>query len=226
MKLGRLWLACGAGGVILAGVTVDRAVFQVPAADSYPYHARIRQMADDPATGMPKDIGDWHSKEVEVPTAAQRLLRSNVLISREYTNEKTEERANFLLVQCSDARDLDGHFPPNCYRNAGYTLAPDPKPDPDIVAPGTVYKFTQDTINGTRAMWVFNMMVLPDGQTAPDMDGVDRIARSRRTRSFGAAEIQVITEVGMPDADRTKVVNLLVEKAGPLIDAIESGVPQ
>jgi len=101
-----------------------------------------------------------------VPTAAQRLLRSNVLISREYTNEKTEERANFLLVQCSDARDLDGHFPPNCYRNAGYTLAPDPKPDPDIVAPGTVYKFTQDTINGTRAMWVFNMYVAagrPDG---------------------------------------------------------------
>ena len=131
-------------------------------------------------------------------------------------------------MQCSDARDLDGHYPPICYPNAGFTLAvvQPPKEDTEFAAPGTLYKFTQDTLNGTRAMWVFNLMVLPDGQTAPNIWGVDHIARSRRMRCFGAAEIQVITDVGMAEAERTQVVNLLLDKAKPLMDAIRSGVVQ
>jgi len=224
MKLGQLWFACGVGGVILAGVGADRAMFQVPAADSYPYHARVRAAA----AGMPEVIGDWTSKPVEVPTAAQKLLRSNVLISREYTNQKTRQVANFLLVQCGDARDLDGHYPPICYPNAGFTLAAvqPPKADTDLAAPGTVYKFTQDTLNGTKAIWVFNLMVLPDGQTSPNMAGVDGIARNRRLRYFGAAEIQVITDIGMPEAERTQVINMLLAGAGPLVETIRSGVVQ
>jgi hypothetical protein len=233
MKIGQPWLACGMGAVILAGVMVDRTLFQVPAADSYPYHARVRVAA----ASMPEDIGDWHSKPVEVPTAAQKLLRSNVLISREYTNQKTGLQANFLLVQCSDARDLDGHYPPNCYRSAGFTPAGSASSDRviphsavpgerDLVAHGTDYKFTQNTLNGTRAMWVFNLMVLPDGQTAPNMDGVDRIARNRRMRCFGAAEIQVITDVSMPEADRSTVIDILLAGARPLMDAIRTGVVQ
>jgi len=218
--------------MILAGVMTDRALFQVPAADSYPYHARVR----DAAANMPVDIGDWHSKPVEVPTSAQKMLRSNVLISREYTNQKTGQQASFLLVQCSDARDLSGHYPANCYPNAGYTQAQCvaderaiPKSaadDTDLIAHGTDYKFTQDTLSGTRAMWVYNLMVLPDGRTAPGMDGVYSIARNRRMRYFGAAEIQVITNVGMAEADRSQIINLLLGAAGPLVDAIRSGVVQ
>ena len=216
--------------MILAGVLVDRALFQVPAADSFPYHARVR----DAAASMPEVIGDWRSKPVEVPTSAQKLLRSNVLISRQYTNPKTGQQASFLLVQCGDARDLSGHYPPICYPNAGYTLveyAVDDRTvsgssagDAVLVARGTDYKFTQDTLEGTRAMWVYNVMVLPNGQTSPNMGGVDGIARNRRMRCFGAAEIQVITNVGMSEADRSQVINMLLDGAKPLVDAIRSGV--
>jgi hypothetical protein len=230
LKIERQWLACGVGGLILVGVMVDRALFQVPAADSYPYHARVREAA----ASMPEVIGDWHSKPVDVPTAAQKMLRSNVLISREYIHQKTGQQASFLLVQCSDARDLAGHYPPICYPNAGFTLAqyePDERVfqhsapgETDLVAQGTSYKFTQDTLEGTRAMWVFNLMVLPDGQTAPNMDGIYHIARNRRLRCFGAAEIQVITNVGMSEEDRSQIISTLLGGAKPLVDAIRSGV--
>ena len=58
------------------------------------------------------------------------------------------------------------------------------------------------------------------------MNGVYSIARNRRMRYFGAAEIQVITNVGMPEADRSQVINMLLGGARPLIDAIRSGVVQ
>jgi len=240
MKKDRPWLACGVGGLILAGVMADRAHYQVPAADSYPYHASVRAAA----ASMPADIGDWGSKAVEVPTGAQKLLRANVLISRQYTNKVNGVQASFLLVQCGDARDLSGHYPPVCYPNAGYTLADVIRPEtaiaefqagstneltgeaPALYKAGTLYKFTQDTLEGTRAMWVFNLMVLPNGQTAPDMGAVDGIARDRKMRYFGAAEIQVITSVDLPERDRYQVTAVLLTGARPLIDAIRRGVVQ
>jgi hypothetical protein len=227
------------GGLILAGVMTDRALHQVPAENSFPYHARVRAAS----ASMPEDIGDWRSQPVEVPTSAQKMLRSNVLISRQYTNQKTGAQASFLLVQCSDARDLSGHYPKNCYPNAGFTLAEtqmpetlwnmfpaDARPAPgdeveSLFKGGILYRFTQDTLEGTRTMWVFNLMVLPNGRTSPDMAGVNSIARDRRMRYFGAAEIQVITNVGMAHADRFRVINMLLGGARPLIDAIKrSGV--
>ena len=232
MKLRQLCLACGVGVVILTGIVIDRALYQVPAADSYPYHAKVREAA----TLVPETIGDWKSKPVEVPTSAQKMLRSNVLISREYFNPKSGQQASFLFVQCSDARDLLGHYPAVCYPNAGYTLVaalPDERviprvrpSDSDVAALGTNYKFTQETLNlkGSRAMWVYNVMILPNGLTASNMGGVDSIARNRRMRYFGAAEIQVITDVGMAEADRSHIINMLLESSKPLIDAIRSGV--
>ena len=230
MKRSQPWLACGSGGMILAGVIVCRALFQVPVEDSYPYHARVREAA---AT-LPEVIGDWRSTPVEVPTAAQKLLRSNVLISRQYANQKTGAQASFLLVQCSDAETLLGHYPPVCYPAAGYTLTESVLDDRTIagssaenaplVARGTDYRFIQQTLEGTREMWVYNLMVLPNGKTAPDMDGVGGIARNRRTRYFGAAEIQVITNAEMPKSDRNQVINMLLEGYQPLLDAIRSGV--
>ena len=60
-----------------------------------------------------------------------------------------------------------------------------------------MYNFKQSTLKGTKSVWVHNVMVLPDNQTARGMDGVYRIARNRRMRYFGAAEIQVSLSRGI-----------------------------
>ena len=62
------------------------------------------------------------------------------------------------------------------------------------------------------------------GERNSQLSGVDSIARNRRMRYFGAAEIQVITDVGMAEADRSHIINMLLESSKPLIDAIRSGV--
>jgi hypothetical protein len=67
-------------------------------------------------------------------------------------------------------------------------------------------------------------MILPDGRTAPDMDSVDSIARDRRIRHFGAAQIQVVTDDTMSDSDREAVINVLLKGAREAIDAIRTGV--
>jgi hypothetical protein len=67
-------------------------------------------------------------------------------------------------------------------------------------------------------------MILPDNQTARDMDGVYRIARNRRMRYFGAAEIQVLTDDKVTSEERTEIVNVLLASYKPMIDAIRSGV--
>jgi hypothetical protein len=226
MKLGRLWLFSALAGVILAGVMVSRAALQIPEADSIPYHARVKQVESNIEASNAWDFGDWTSTKVDVPSEAQKLLRSNVLISRQYFNKKRNQSVNFLLVQCADARHLSGHFPPVCYPNSGYTSGTSRPSGADINGEGMLYNFSQETLRGTRAITVYNIMVLPDNKTARDMDGIKRIARTRQLRSFGAAEIQVLTDANMPDEDRANVINLLLAHYKPLIDEIRSGVVQ
>jgi hypothetical protein len=76
------------------------------------------------------------------------------------------------------------------------------------------------------SMKVFDLMILPNGQTAPDMNGVYTIARDRRQRYFGAAQIQILTNVAMSEEDRTQVIQTLLGSAQPVIEAIRAGVPQ
>jgi hypothetical protein len=221
MKLGQLWLACGIACLIVAGVKADRALFQVPAASSVEYHANIRKFLEPDK--LPTQIGEWTSRTVDVPTGAQKLLRSNALVSLEYSNPKMGQ-VSFLLVQCGDARDLSGHWPPNCYPSAGYTQASSYETSGEISEPGTMYNFKQSTLNGTKSIWVYNLMVLPDNRTARGMDGVYRIARNRTMRYFGAAEIQVLTDDKFTPEERSKIVNMLLAAYKPMIQAIRSGV--
>jgi hypothetical protein len=219
------WMSLSLGGLILAGVFVDRTVFQVPAANADAYHARVRQTV----MAIPMEIGGWHGEDTPVPQSAQRLLRSNVVVSRRYGREKDsiKEYFSFLLVQCGDARDLLGHYPPNCYPATGYTLVSQERHDwpvDNLLAHGTTYQFTQDTLHGAKAIRVYDFMVLPDGETSPNLEGVYRVARNRRMRYYGAAQIQIITDVDMIEADRAEVINSMLDGAKAAINAIQSGV--
>jgi hypothetical protein len=179
------------------------------------------------AVTVPVHIANWVSADTPIPQGAAALLRPNYTLSRRYTNLTTGLTGNLLIVQCRDARDLIGHYPPVCYPAHGWTMVNRSPLDwhlDGLTLHGTIYLFSSSHLGAKSSMRVFDVMVLPDGQTAPDMDGVYKIARDRRQRFFGAAQIQVTTDSEMPDDSRTAVTDLIFEASKPVIDAIRAGV--
>jgi len=220
-----LWLSCTLACTLLGGVALDRQLLHVPSGNADAYHLRVRAAAE----AMPVHFGDWVSQDVPVLPAAVAMLRPNVVMERRYRNISTGLQADFLLVQCRDARDLIGHYPPICYKANGFQMLscePDPRKIQTLPLNGTTYEFSSSKLAVKGSMKIFDLMILPNGQTAPDMNGVYTIARDRRQRHFGAAQIQILTDSTMAEADRTKVIETLLGCAQPVIEAIRAGVPQ
>ena len=214
-------LACA----LLGGIALDRLLLHLPSASADSYHERVLAAA----VALPTHVGDWVSQDVPVLAGAVSLLRPNVVMQRSYRNLLTGQQASFLLVQCRDARDLIGHYPPVCYKAHGYQMLnyePASCDIQNVPLNGTMYEFSSAKLAMKGSMKVFDLMILPNGQTAPDMNGVYTIARDRRQRYFGAAQIQILTDASMSDEDRTKVIETLLGCAQPVIEAIRAGVPQ
>jgi hypothetical protein len=219
----RLILACGISGVLLAFVAVEWRLFHPEFAGADEYHRRVRLAIE----ALPVAVDNWVSEETPVLPAAQKMLRPNVIFSRRYTNTFNGQHAGFLLVQCLDARDLYGHYPPNCYKSNGYVpVSAEPRQYQcgSQQINGTLYTFSTARQARKEVLKVFDFMILPDGRTAPDMDSVDSIARDRRIRHFGAAQVQVVTDDAMSDQDREAVIDVLLRSAREAIDAIRTGV--
>ena len=118
---------------------IDRSMRKVTA-DMASYHKQITIVA----ASAPTQIGDWIGQDVPQPQSAINLLRPNVIVSKRYVNYVTGEAVNFLLVDCTDARDLLGHYPPVCYPNQGYILMSSQSHDwqvGDLVLTGMQYDF-------------------------------------------------------------------------------------
>jgi hypothetical protein len=219
----RLLLICGIACLLLGGVAIDWRLYHPEVAGAEQYHRRVREAIE----AMPVASGDWVSEESPVPPSAQAMLRPNVILSRRYTNLSNGEHASFLLVQCLDARDLYGHYPPNCYKANGYVQTGAERRAysyGNSRIEGTMYTFSSDKLAARGTIKVFDFMILPDDRTAPDMDGVNSIARDRRIRHFGAAQLQVVTDANMSDRDRERVTVLLLNGALGVIDVIRTGV--
>src|SRR4051812_21079638 len=75
------------------------------------YHQRIRQAA----AAAPTQIHGWVGQDMTVPTQALSVLAPNAIISRRYSNVENGLSAGVLVVHCSDAHDMAGHFPDRCY---------------------------------------------------------------------------------------------------------------
>jgi hypothetical protein len=219
----QLLITCGIAWALLGGVAADWHLFHGGVAGAEEYRRRVREAAD----AMPFRAGDWVSQDTPVLPAAQKLLRPNVIVSRRYQNLTSGLQASFLLVQCLDARDLIGHYPPNCYEANGYEML---RTEPTTLREnseridGMMYTFSSGKLAARGTIKVFDFMILPDGRTAPDMAGVNTIARDRHIRHFGAAQVQVVTDAGMSEQDRDEVIRVLLDGARGVIDAIRAGV--
>jgi len=193
-----------------------------PPPDASPYHARCRQVA---AT-MPYRVGDWTARDFELTRDAEGLLRPNVFISRDFTNDLSGQHVSLLIVQVDDARHITSHYPPICYTTAkGMDLVSAQRRAWTIGSlsiPGTEYEFRCANFGPGEAVIVENFMLLPDGRIAPNMELVKE-RTIERNRYFGAGQVQLVFATSVPRETRDAVMAELIEAYRPLIETVLNG---
>jgi hypothetical protein len=208
--------------LLLGGICAERALFHLPPGDPDAFHARVRDVAEH----VPDRIGDWVGTVVEPPASAVSLLKPNYLRSLRFENATTKERASLVMVQCRDARDMTGHWPPNCYPAHGWTLRSTAKKDLLVgrrKVPVTAYRFTIEAIDRYEEIVVYNFFARPDGVVEDGREGVRQVAEDPRMKVFGAAQFQVVFEAHTPEPRRDEVFRTLVGGVFPLVETLLEG---
>lgn len=181
-------------------------------ADAEAYHARVREHAD--AASLPTTIrgsgeynGTWIAgRDKPVVTAAQRLLKPNVIVVRRYdyhpvgvsSNRSQVDRVDLLLVACKDTRDMLGHYPPVCYAGVGQDQEHAERrvwQVRDLTLPGYEYHFAKyaNTIEQRSEVKyvIYNFMIAQGESVVANMDELTPTMKNYERRRFGAAQIQL-----------------------------------
>jgi hypothetical protein len=216
---------------LLCGAGVESRKFRPPP-DTKAYLTRVRDLANSDQ-GIPMVIGDWVGNDAEVEQSAVKLLRPNVILSRNYHNTKTNESAALLFVDCSDARDTIGHYPPICYPSQGFTAELTETKNwqlPEMMIHGTEYNFVRSVFDNDRRLWVDDFFVLPGTGTVPDRGPVIAAAADLQRRFYGVGQVQLVfeyTSITSPSAalDRERAFVELFTPLQKLFKTIETVRP-
>lgn len=211
--------------VLMAGIWAEWRAFHGPLGDATAYHAMVRAVADH----LPYQIGDWMGTDEETPPSAVALLRPNLLLTRTFRNPLTNEHATLMIIQCCDARDMSGHYPPICYPANGWEEREVSARSLEIretSVPVTVYAFAKESIEAYSAITIYNFFVRPDGSIESGGGGVREAAASPRMKDFGAGQVQVMFDSPMPSKRMDEVFTTLVADAFPVLEAIRQGAKQ
>lgn len=206
---------------LLVAISWERAALRMPQGDPEPYHRAVRAAAAE----MPYYVGEWIGADQDVPPSAITMLRPNAIVCRSYQNIRTGRSVTLLLVQCGDARDLLGHYPPVCYPAHGWTLTGSWPHDWTLgerTVEGTAYTFTRGVLSEYDAITIYNFMVTPDGRTARDMEHVSRAAQDYRRKGYGAAQVQMVFPGNVSEQERDAIFATLLGANLNLIQTIEA----
>jgi len=216
---------------LLMGLSADTLSRPGPG-DASPYHARVKATVAQMATPQ-----GWTFKDLEIPSGAVMLLKPNAQVCRQYTT--LTRQFQFLLIQCSDARDMGGHYPPVCYPASGWVAVMDeqakPRPVPvaremtwmigDRVIHGMEYEFTGNIGGQSITRTVDNLLILPLGPEREcymqDMDKIRAAASDYLHQFDGAAQIQLIFDGAVPENERRELFTQLIGKNMNVLNVLE-----
>lgn len=186
---------------------------------------------------VPDRFGSWITEEVPVPSDALEILRPNALFCRRLMDLGGDDEVTLIIVHCSDARDMGGHYPPICYRQIGWMLDLDRIERP-VVECGflrdptlTVYRFRRTDARGEREeMTVLNGFVYPDGRTSADIFERNPFTGPATRASRGLAQIQFVFPTDVPAAHAARIARKVLsefprEGLRALIGQAEEGTP-
>jgi len=153
-----------------------------------------------------------------IPTPAAQLLHPNAFLSKEYVEHLGDRdlTGDVLLIQCKDAVDMQGHYPPHCYpANGGRELDP-PHPRSWTVGNmeirGTEYFFALPSGSTEVRRWVYDFFIIPRipglansmQGIYPDIDAVYKSGGSYQRHYFGAAQFQFVFDQSMTQPQRDR----------------------
>ncbi len=185
------------------------------ARDDSAYLAAVYQAITD----IPYRIGAWIGVDVEAQAPAIQLLRPNKLLQRSYMTADGASAFSLLFIHCSDARDMQGHYPPVCYPAHGWTIVDSTRTVCALgqsAVPCVVYRCSAVHNGEELRMTILNFFAVPSHAQAlaADMSAVNSAAASTSRSGLGAAQIQLI----LPrDAQPDELVRLMQE-IGPAIE--------
>jgi len=206
---------------LLLGLTAETYYSRAQPEDAKPFHARLRAFESK----LVSPEGWICGPDQKLPDGAAALLKPNLTFLRIYT----EPRFQFLLVQCRDARDMGGHYPPVCYPASGCVVVGD-KLGRDMTwtidgktIVGKEYEFSHLEEGQTRVQVIDNLLILPRGSDCyvTDIQDVRDFAADYTQRFYGAAQIQFVFDGSVPESERRDVVTKLLGKNMDLLTVLE-----
>jgi hypothetical protein len=182
--------------------------------------------------------GTWVGANTEVPKPAIELLQPNAILSRTYVNERARESVALLIVNCGDARDMMGHYPPICYPSQGEEEEKELTRDriwhlPHMDIHGMEYHFAPKSPTDQEQI-VYNFFVMPrvpsltvshkelDGVICKDIDSVYTSGEDYQRRYYGAAEFQLVTGPQMTPQQRDQAFVELLTPCENLLLTLEN----
>jgi Protein of unknown function (DUF3485) len=211
------WLWLLASTILLGGAAAESTKFRPPP-DATEYRQRVTAAKD----ALPLDLGDWQGKITPVEQSAVKLLRPNFIISRQYINYKIPLSVGFLFVECQDARDTVGHYPPICYPSQGWSLQLHERKDwtlPNMTIHGTEYTFVRGDFDSSGTQVVDDFFVIPGVGTRPDRESVIAAAADLQRRFYGVAQVQLVF---YGESTREQREQAFKELVGPLENLIQT----
>ncbi|MGA2233677.1 MAG: hypothetical protein ABSH22_22455 [Tepidisphaeraceae bacterium] len=199
----------------IAGAGIEGRQFRPPP-DATGYLKHVKEVAEQMLQPT-LILGDWTAKARDVDKSAVQLLHPNSIVSLEFDNTKTGEKVGLLFVDCSDARDTVGHYPPICYPSQGWSLQTKDDmywPLPDMTVHGMEYRFVQGNFNGDDNLLVDDFFVLPGAGTTPDRAEVVKAAGDLQRRFYGVAQVQLVFFKSEYTSEERR--RAIVEIIGPL----------
>lgn len=184
-------------------------------ADNQAYFTAVARSISE----IPYRIGPWIGADVEVQLPAIQLLRPNKLLQRRFTKSDGSETFSLLFVHCSDARDMQGHYPPICYPAHGWVIEESTRSDfvlGQFRVPCTIYRLVAIRQGERRAMTILNFFAVPSEEEvlAADMDAVNRASAASERAWLGSAQIQLI----LPENASIDDMSRLMADVGPAIE--------
>lgn len=180
---------------------------------------------------VPYRLGDWVGEDVEVPASAVEILRPNAVLSRRFNRLGGGTSVHLLVIHCSDARDMQGHYPPICYPANGWIRTDETGVgDTCSLRIGgesvelRIYNFRQlDAMGGERRLRVYNYFLLPGARTTVDLSIVNRLVERSVFSVRGVAQVQLVLN-GEEDLEEGEhAVEELLNEAMSHLTALSQG---
>lgn len=192
-------------------------------AGAEPYHARVTAAARD----LPAAFDGWTAEELPMEEGSLALLKPNFARRLRLTHPDYDLPLELLIVQCRDARDLAGHYPPVCYPQVNGYIQEDAQPRTwhagDMEVAGMEYRFAVNDLPGAPSRYVLHFMMLPDGRFVREIDEIYKAGADYLRRHHGAAQCQLfIRDETLDQQARDRAFSEVLTAYAGLIRAIGS----